>query len=106
MVVLDIPAYRASQHLLLAVSVVVPADRAGPCSLALGKLFFCVFAYVIPAALLFVAGVAEMSVAPAKPLSYAATKFAFEFDKVLTVLGTVLNRNVATTRTYQLLRLE
>ena len=106
MVVLDIPTYRASQHLLLTVSVVVPADRTGSCSLALGQLFFCVFAYVIPAALLFVAGVAEMSVAPAKPLSYAATKFAFEFDKVLTVLGTVLNRNVATTRTYQLLRLE
>ena len=92
--------------LLLAVSVVVPADRTGPSSLALWQLFFCVFAYVISAALLFVAGVAEMGVAPAEPLSYAATKFAFELDKVFTVLGTVLNRNVTTTGAYKFFRFE
>ena len=52
------------------------------------------------------ARLAEMSVAPAKPLSDTATEFAFELDEVLTMFGTVLNRNIAAVRTNKLLCLK
>lgn len=52
------------------------------------------------------AGLAEVSVAPAEPLGYAAAKLAFEFYEVLAMLGTVLNGDVAAVGTDQLFSLE
>jgi hypothetical protein len=48
------------------------------------------------------AWLAEMGVSPTKPLSRRTTEFTFELDKVFSMLGAVLNRNITTVRTYQL----
>jgi hypothetical protein len=52
------------------------------------------------------AGIAEVSVSPAEPLSYAATELALELYEVFSVFGTVLNRNVTTTGAYKFFRFE
>jgi len=52
------------------------------------------------------ARLAEMSVAPTKPLSYTTAKFAFEFNEIFSVLWTILNRNVTTIGTDEFFRLE
>ena len=74
----------------------VPSDRTLFGALAFRELFFRVFAHVVSAALFFVARLAEVSVAPTKPLSYAAAEFAFEFNEVFAMFWTILNRNVTT----------
>ena len=40
----------------------------------------------------------KMSVTPTKPLSYTATKFAFELNEIFAVLWTILNRYLAAIR--------
>lgn len=39
-----------------------------------------------------------MGVSPTEPLGSVAAEFTFELDEILTVFGTVLNRNLATVR--------
>lgn len=106
MVFLEIATDSASQHLLLAVSLVISAYGAGRGSWAFGQLIFGILAHVISIALSFVAGLAEMGVSPAEPLSDAAAKFALELDEVLPVLWTVLYWNVAAIWTNELFGVE
>ena len=106
MIFLYVPADGASQHLFLPVAVMIAPNRTGPRPFALRKLVLCILADIVPTALLFMAGIAEVSVSPAEPLSYAATELAFELYKVFSVFGTILNRNITTTGTDQLFRFE
>jgi hypothetical protein len=69
-------------------------------------LIFGVLTHIVPTALLFVAGVAEVSIAPAKPLSYAAAELALELYEILAVFRTVLDWDVTASRTDQLFRFE
>jgi hypothetical protein len=46
------------------------------------------------------ARLAEMGISPAKPLSNATAKFAFELYEIFAVLGTVFHRNLTAIRTY------
>ena len=52
---------------------------------ALRIFTFVVAAHVVALALFLVTFLAEMSIAPAEPLCYRATEFAFELYKVLSV---------------------
>lgn len=95
-----------AHHLLLAVAVVVPADGTAALPRTRGEFFLRVLADVVAVALPFVAALAEVGVAPTEPLADAATKLALELDEVLSVLGTVLDGNVAAVGTDQFLCLE
>jgi hypothetical protein len=91
MVVLEVPADGASEHLFLSVTRVVAAHRTRPRTRTFGKLLLRVLAHVITVALLFMTRLAEMGVAPAEPLSNTTAKLALEFDEIFAMLGTVLN---------------
>lgn len=99
MVLLKISANCAPQHLLLSIPVMVASNRTGLRSHALRQLLLRVLTYIITVALPLVAWLAKMSVTPAKPLSYTATKFAFELNEVFAVLRAILNRYLAAIRT-------
>lgn len=60
-------------------------------SWALRQLVLLFTRYVVAAALLFVARLAEMSVSPAEPLRNRAAEFTFVLDEILAVLLTSLN---------------
>lgn len=106
MVVLDVPADRAPQHLFLSVFAVPATHRTNSFASAFGQLLLGVLADVVALALALVAGLAEVRVAPAEPLRDAAAELALEFYEVLAVLGAVLDRDVAAVGADQLLRLE
>jgi hypothetical protein len=84
----------------------IASDWALLWSLAFWKLIFRIFTHIVTTTLLFVTRLAEVSVAPTKPLSYTTTKFAFELNEIFTVFGTILNRNITTSWTNQLLWLK
>jgi hypothetical protein len=106
LVVFVVSADGATQHSFFSVSLVIAAHRALSGSWALRQLCLGVFADVVSTALSFMAGVAEVSVAPTEPLRNAAAEFAFELDEVLAMFRAVLDWDVAATRTDQLLSLE
>ena len=95
-VLFEITADRTTQHLLLAVVPVLAACRAFTRTQAFWQLVFRVFAYVVAVALTLVAGLAEMGVSPAEPLSNAAAKFTLEFDEIFSMFGTIVYRNFTT----------
>lgn len=81
--------------------MVAPARAVlGPA--AFRQLIFGVLAHVVSTALFLVARLAEVSVAPAKPLGDRTAKFTLELNKVFAVLETVLNRDFAAVRAHQL----
>lgn len=77
---------------------------ARPCTLR--QLILRIFAHVVSVALPFVAGLTEVGIAPAEPLSNAAAELTFELDEVLSVFGTVLDWNIATIGADKLLGIE
>ena len=73
---------------------------------AFRQLFLCVLAHVVSLTLFLVAWLAEVSIAPAEPLCYAAAKLALKFYEVLAVFGTILDGDVAAVGADQLLWFE
>ncbi len=71
-----------------------------PCTF--GQLIFGVFADIISIALLFVAALAKMSVAPAKPLGNGAAVPALELYEIFSVLWAVFYWHIAATWANQL----
>jgi hypothetical protein len=69
-------------------------------------LLLCVLADVIAIALLLMARLAEVSVAPTEPLRNTATELAFKLYKILAVLWTIFDWYFATAGTDKLLRVE
>lgn len=95
MIFLVVPANSTAKHFLLSVPRMVPTNRTNSNTATFRQLLFCVFADIISVALPLMARLTKMSIAPAKPLSNTATELAFKFNKVFTMFGTVLNRNIA-----------
>ncbi len=73
---------------------------------AFGKLVLSVFAYIVSVTLALVAGLAEMSVSPAEPLSNAAAKLAFELNEVFSMLRAIVYWYFAAIRANKLLGIE
>ena len=80
----------------------VSADRTGSWSFTFWQLFLGIFAHIVTTTLFLMTRFTKMSVSPTEPLSNTATKFAFKFDKVLTMFWTVLDWYVTTAWTNQL----
>jgi hypothetical protein len=77
----------------------IASNRTGLRPHTLWQLLLCVLTYIVTIALPFMARLAKMGVTPTKPLSYTATKFAFELNEVFAVLRAVLNRYLTAIRT-------
>ena len=84
----------------------VTSDRTSSWSLALRQLFFRVFTDIVSTTLPLVTRFTEVSISPAEPLCNTTAKFTFELNEVFSMFRTILNRNIATSWTYQLLRFE
>lgn len=78
------------------------SDRTFTWALTLWQLIFCILWYIVTIALLFMTRFTKMSISPTKPLRYWATKFAFKFNKVVSMFWTVINRNITTSRANKL----
>lgn len=76
------------------------------CTRAFWQLLFGILTYIVSIALPFMARLTEMSITPAEPLSYTATKLAFELNEVFSMLWAIFNRNIATFGANKLLGLE
>jgi hypothetical protein len=105
-VLLEITAYNATQHLLLSVAPVVASHWTRGCVSTLRQLIFRIFANVVSIALPLVAGFTEVCISPTKPLGNTAAEFAFELDKVLTVLWAIFYRDLAAIRADEFLRIK
>lgn len=106
MIFLEISTDGTAKHLLLSVTCMIASHWTCSWTWALWQLIFGVFANVVSVTLALMARFTKMSVTPAKPLCNTAAKLALEFDKVLSVLGTVLYWNITAARTYKLLWVE
>lgn len=76
------------------------------CPRAFWQLLLGILTHVISLALTFMAWLTKMSISPTKPLCNTTTKFAFKFDKVFAMLRTIFDRDLTTSRAYELFRLE
>lgn len=74
-------------------------------SLTFWELIFCVFWNIISIALLFMAWLTKMGVPPTKPLGNRTAKFAFKLNKIVSMLWTIVNRNITTSWTYKFFRI-
>lgn len=89
--------------LLLPISIMITSDWAFSWSGTYGKFVLLIFAYIVSCTLSLMTRLAEMSISPTEPLSCRTAKFAFKFNEILPVFATVLNWNLTTIGTYQLL---
>ena len=84
----------------------IASNRTSSWALALRQLLFRVFTDIVSTTLPLMTWFAEMSVSPAKPLCNTTTKFTFKLNEIFSMFGTILNRNITTSWTYQFLRFE
>lgn len=83
----------------------LPSDWTFTWALALWKLVFCIFWYIVTIALLLMTRLTKVGITPTKPLCYWATKFAFKFYKVVSMFWTIIDRNITASRTNKLFRI-
>jgi hypothetical protein len=76
----------ASECVFLSIGRMLYLERAGVCARAPGQLVLGVAGHIVAVDLPLVARLAEVSVAPAEPLSDRATEFTLELDIVSAVL--------------------
>ena len=88
-----------TQHLFFSIPIVITSDGTFVWSLALWQLLFRVLAHIFPTALLFMTRLTEVCVSPTEPLCNTTAEFTFEFNKILTVFRTILNRDLTTIST-------
>ena len=95
-----------SQTKFLTVSSMLSAYRAFLLPLTLRQLIFWYSRYILPWNLPPVAVIAEMRIAPTKPLCYCAAKSAFEGNKLFSVLFAIVDLDRAAGRTDEFFGIE
>lgn len=106
LIFLKVKAHGTSQTPLITVPIVVSPNGTHSWPSTLRKLIFCIFTHIVSITLSFIAWNTETCISPTKPISYAATKFAFELHKIFSMFGTILNRYIVAAWTNQFFWLE
>ena len=103
MVLLVVTADCTTQHLFISISQMITSDWASSWAWAFGQLIFCILTYIVSIALSFMARFAEVSIAPAKPLSNTTAKLTFKLNEIFSMFWAVLHWNITTFRANKLL---